>query len=189
MNHVTHPFSSADISIFRSSSLFQSNCIYKSNEQVTQATCFYFHEMSWLLTEHKGQVLKAGVRVPYNRIAGRVLVKSNKLVFFSFGIVPKYIYLDSVRRKHCLNPMRLALCLAMGSDRIIAKQGNSLLGLSLNKYVMTQIIYVYHLHQSQYFILKHFLFLYISFEKLLYHYSIWDTYFVLSFQVHSFLFK
>ena len=100
------------------------------------------------------------------------MAKSNNLVFFSFDIVPKYIYLENVRRKHCLNPMRLALCLAMGSDRIIAKQGNSLLGLSLNRYVMTQIIYVYRLHRSQYFILKHFLFLYISFEKLFYHYSI-----------------
>ena len=42
-------------------------------------------------------------------------------------MVPKYIYLENLRRKHRLNPMRLALCLAMGNDRIIAKQGNSLL--------------------------------------------------------------
>ena len=42
-------------------------------------------------------------------------------------MVPKYIYSESVRRKHCLNPMRLALCLAMGSEKIIAKQGNRLL--------------------------------------------------------------
>ena len=55
-------------------------------------------------------------------------------------MVPKCIYLESVRIKYCLNPMRLALCLVMGSDRIIAKQGNSLLGLSLNMYVMTQIM-------------------------------------------------
>ena len=41
--------------------------------------------------------------------------------------------------------------LAVGSDRIIAKQGNSLLGLSLNWYVMTQIVYVHHFYQSQFF--------------------------------------
>ena len=40
---------------------------------------------------------------------------------------------------HLLNPMRLALCLEMGSDRIISKQGKSLMGLSLNLYVMTQV--------------------------------------------------
>ena len=57
-------------------------------------------------------------------------------------MVPKYIYLENVRRKHCLNPMRMALYLAMGSDTVIAKQENSLLGLSLNRYVMTQIIHV-----------------------------------------------
>ena len=78
-----------------------------------------------------------------------MLAKSNNLVFSSFDMVPKYIYLKSVRRKHCLNPMKLALCLAMGSDRIIAKQGNSLMGLALNRYVLTQIIYVYRRHQSQ----------------------------------------
>ena len=72
-----------------------------------------------------------------------MLAKSNSIVFFLFDIVSKYIYLENVRRKHRLNPMRLALCLAMGKDRIIAKQGNSLLGLSWNRYVMTQIIYVY----------------------------------------------
>ena len=70
-----------------------------------------------------------------------MLAKSNNLVFFSFDTVPKYIYLENVRRKHFSNPMRLALCLAMGSDRIIAKERNSILGLSLNRYVMTQIIY------------------------------------------------
>ena len=58
-------------------------------------------------------------------------------------MVPKYIYLENVRRKHRLNRMRFALRLAMGSDRIIAKQRNSLLGLSLHRYVMTQIIYVF----------------------------------------------
>ena len=46
--------------------------------------------------------------------------------------------------------MRLALGLAMGSDRIIAKQGSSLLGLSLNWYVMMQIVYVYHFYQSEF---------------------------------------
>ena len=38
-------------------------------------------------------------------------------------MIPKYIYQESVRQKHCLNPMRLTLYLAMGSDRTIAKQG------------------------------------------------------------------
>ena len=56
-------------------------------------------------------------------------------------MVPMYIYLENLENR--LNTMRFALCLAMGSDRIIAKQGNSLLGLSLNWYVMTQIVYVY----------------------------------------------
>ena len=100
-------------------------------------------------------MLKTEGRGPNNRTACRVLAKSNNLVFLSFDMVPKYIYLESVRRKHCLNPRKLALCLAMGSDIIIAKQGNSLLALSLNRYVMTQIIYVYHFHQSQYFIMRH----------------------------------
>ena len=63
-------------------------------------------------------------------------------------MVPMYIYLENLENR--LNTMRLALCLAMGSDRIIAKQGNSLLGLSLNWYVMTQIVYVYHFYQSQF---------------------------------------
>ena len=92
--------------------------------------------MSRLLAEHKGRVLRAEGQGLYNRTTGRVLAKSNNLVFFSFYTVPKYIYLESARHKHCLNPMRLALCLAMGSDRIIAKQENSLLGLSLNRCVM-----------------------------------------------------
>ena len=46
--------------------------------------------------------------------------------------------------------MRLALGLAMGSDRIIANQGSSFLGLSLNWYVMMQIAYVYHFYQSKF---------------------------------------
>ena len=135
---------------------FKATAFYRSNELVKQATCFYFPEMSWLLAEHKGRVLRVDGRGPYDRTAGRVLAKSNNLVFYSFDMVPKYIYSESGRRKHCLNPMRLAICLAMGSDRIIAKQGNSLLGLPLNRYVMTQVIYVYHFHQNQYFILRHF---------------------------------
>ena len=65
--------------------------------------------------------------------------KSNNLVFFSFSTVPLYIYLENLENR--LNTMRFALCLAMGSDRIIAKQGSILLGLSLNWYVMTQIVY------------------------------------------------
>ena len=64
--------------------------------------------------------------------------------------VPKYIYLENVWHKHRLNPVRLTLCLGVGSDRIIAEQGDSLLGLSLNWYAMSQIAYVYHFHQSQF---------------------------------------
>ena len=142
--------------IFLSSSLFQSNCIHRKNGQVKQATCCYFPEMWWFLAEQNGWVLRTEGRSRYNRTACRVLAKSNNLVFFSFDVVPKYIYLENVRRKHCLNPMRLSLHLAMCSDIIIAKQGNSLLRLSLNRYVMTQVTYVYHFHQSQYFIIRHF---------------------------------
>ena len=61
-------------------------------------------------------------------------------------MVSMYIFLENLENR--LNTMRLALCLAMGSDRIIAKQGNSLLELPLNWYVMTQIVYVYHFYQS-----------------------------------------
>ena len=72
--------------------------------------------------------------------------KSNNLVFFLFAMVPMYIYVENLENR--LNTMRFALCLAMGSDKIIAEQGNSLLRLSLNWYVMTQIVYVYHFYQS-----------------------------------------
>ena len=48
-------------------------------------------------------------------------------LFFSFAMVPKYIYLEKARHKHLLNTVSLALCLATGSDRIIAKQGNNLI--------------------------------------------------------------
>ena len=112
--------------IFRSSSLFQSNCTHRSNEQVKRATYFYFPEMSWLLAEHKGRVLRAEGRSRYNRTKCRVLAKSNNLVFFSFDMVLKYIRLENVPRKHWLNPMGMPPCLAMGNDTIIAKQGNSL---------------------------------------------------------------
>ena len=74
--------------------------------------------------------------------------KSNNLVFFSFAMVPMYIYLVNLENR--LNTMRFPLCLAVGSDRTIAKQGNSLLGLSLNWHVMTQIVYVHHFYQSQF---------------------------------------
>ena len=63
-------------------------------------------------------------------------------------MVPMYIYLEHLKNR--LDTIRFALCLPMGSDRITAKQGNSLLGLSLNWYVMTQIVYVYHFYQSQF---------------------------------------
>ena len=59
-------------------------------------------------------------------------------------MVPMYIYLENLENR--LNTMRFTLCLAMVSDRIIAKRGYSLLGLSLNWYVMTQIVYVYQFY-------------------------------------------
>ena len=43
-------------------------------------------------------------------------------------MVPIYIYLENLENR--LKTMRLAPCLATDSDRIIAKQENSLLGLS-----------------------------------------------------------
>ena len=106
--------------------------------------------MSWLLAEHEGWGLRLGAEVwrTYHRTAGRMPDISNNLIFFPFTMVPMYIYLENLENQ--LNTIRLALCLAMGSDRIIAKQGNSLLGLSLNWYVMTQILHVYHFYQSQF---------------------------------------
>ena len=100
--------------------------------------------MSWFLAEKRLQEEGQG---PYNRTTGRVPDKSNNLVFFSFAMVPKYIYLENVWYKHLLNTVSLPLYLAAGSDRIITKQGNNLLGLSMNWYVMTQIVYVHHFDQ------------------------------------------
>ena len=106
--------------------------------------------MSWLLAEHEGRGLRLGAedQRSYHRTAGWVPDKSNNLVFFSFAMVPMYIYLENLENR--LNTMRFALCLAMSSDRIIAKRRNSLLGLSLNWYVMTQIVYIYHFYQSHF---------------------------------------
>ena len=64
------------------------------------------------------------------RTVGWVLDKSNNIVSFSLAIVPMYVYLENL--ENWLNTIRFALCLAMGSDRIIAKQGNNLLVLSLD---------------------------------------------------------
>ena len=130
MNHVTHPFGSADISKFSpensntelatqnwnfgSSSLYQSNCIHRSNEQVKQAACFYFQEMSWLPAEHKGQVLRTAGHVAYSRTAGRVLAKSNKLVFFSFDMVPKHIYLRKCATQTSFKPHEIGTMFSNG---------------------------------------------------------------------------
>ena len=102
--------------------------------------------MSWLLAEHEGRGLRIGGHIIGLRAGCRINLIT--LFFFSFSTVPLYIYLENLENR--LNTMRFALCLAMGSDRIIAKQGNSLLGLLLNWYVMTQIVYVYHFYQSQF---------------------------------------
>ena len=64
------------------------------------------------------------------RTVGWVLDKSNNIVSFSLAMVPMYVYLENL--ENWLNIIRFALCLAMGSDRIIAKQGNNLLVLSLD---------------------------------------------------------
>ena len=64
------------------------------------------------------------------RTVGWVLDKSNNIVSFSLAMVPMYVYLENL--ENWLNTIRFALCLAMGSDRIIAKQGNNLLVLSLD---------------------------------------------------------
>ena len=64
------------------------------------------------------------------RTVGWVLDKSNNIDFFSLAMVPMYVYLENLQ--NWLNTIRFALCLAMGSDRIIAKQGNNLLVLSLD---------------------------------------------------------
>ena len=101
--------------IFQSKNLFQSNCIHRSNEQVKQVTCFNFPEMSWLLAEHEGQGLRLGAedRRPYHKTAEWVPNKFNNLAFFSFAMVPMYIYLENL--KIWLNTMRFALCLATES--------------------------------------------------------------------------
>ena len=126
--------------------LFQGNCIHRSREQVKQATCFNFPEMSWLLAEHEDRGLRTGghiIKPPTG-----CWINLITLFLFSFSVVPMYIYLENLG--NWLNNVRSALCLAMGSDRIIAKQGNNLLGLSLNWYVVTPIVYVYHFYQSQF---------------------------------------
>ena len=64
------------------------------------------------------------------RTVGWVLDKSNNIVSFSLAMVPMYVYLENL--ENWLNTIRFALCLVMGSDRIIAKQGNNLLVLSLD---------------------------------------------------------
>ena len=64
------------------------------------------------------------------RTVGWVLDKSNNIVSFSLAMVPMYVYLENL--ENWLNTIRFALCLAMVSDRIIAKQGNNLLVLSLD---------------------------------------------------------
>ena len=51
-------------------------------------------------------------------------------------MVPIYIYLENLEYR--LNTVRFAPRLVSGSDRIIAKQGNNVLALSLNWYVMSQ---------------------------------------------------
>ena len=101
--------------------------------------------MSWLLAKHEGRGLRTRDHITGPRAGCRMNLIT---FFFSFAMVSMHIYLENLENR--LNTMRFALCLAMGSDRIIAKQGNSLLVLSLNWYVMTQIVYVYHFYQNQF---------------------------------------
>ena len=78
--------------------MFQSICFHGSNEQVEQATCFNFPEMSRLLAEHEGWGLRLGAedRKLYHRSVGWVPDKSDNLAFFSFVMVPMYIYLENL---------------------------------------------------------------------------------------------
>ena len=53
--------------IFRPLSLFQSNCIHRSNEKEKQAICFNFPEISLLLADHESRVPGAEGQGPNNR--------------------------------------------------------------------------------------------------------------------------
>ena len=101
--------------------------------------------MSWLLAKHEGRGLRTRDHITGLRAGCRMNLIT---FFFPFAMVSMHIYLENLENR--LNTMRFALCLAMGSDRIIANQGDNLLGLSLNLYVMTQIVYVYHFYQSRF---------------------------------------
>ena len=87
----------------------------------------------------------------YNRTASLVPHRSSNLVFFLICHGTRVYSFRKCAAQTSVNPKRLALCLAMSSDRIIAKQGNSLLGLSVNWYIMIQTVYTYHFQQSQLF--------------------------------------
>ena len=65
--------------------------------------------MSRLLADHEGRGLglEAEDWGPYHRTAGWVLDKSDNLVFFSFAMVPMYIYLENLENR--LNTKRFAL--------------------------------------------------------------------------------
>ena len=131
--------------------LFQGNYIHRSRKQVKQATCFNFPEMSWLLAEHEGQGLRTGGDIIKPPTGCRINLIT--LFLFSLSVVPMYIYFKNLENR--FKNVRSPLCLAMTSDRIIAKQGNNLLGFSLNWYVMTPIVYVYHFYQSQFTLFWH----------------------------------
>ena len=65
--------------------------------------------MSRLLADHEGRGLRLEAEDwgPYHRTAGWVLDKSDDLVFFSFAMVPMYIYLENLENR--LNTKRFAL--------------------------------------------------------------------------------
>ena len=67
-------------------------------------------------------------------------------------MVLMYIYLENL--ENLLSTMRFALCLAMGSDRIIAKKENSILRLSLNWYDTNSLCLPFLL-EPVYFILRY----------------------------------
>ena len=98
--------------------------------------------MSLLPAEHEIRRLGADSHGPNNR----TLVLLCRTAFVISHVVKTFV------KPHEIGYVCLAVC----SGRIITKQGKSFVVLSLNWYVMTQIVYVSYFHQNQYFLLRHF---------------------------------